>query len=97
MNTLRGSGEIDMQGRDFCFWLQGFFELNEHAGEINEDQASLIRRHLDLVFAHENAASLRERPVDAPKPVPAPPLPEPVRENPPEQDRPVVPVNPPRC
>jgi hypothetical protein len=42
-----------MQSRDFCFWLQGFFELSEASDRITADQVSLIRRHLDLVFAHE--------------------------------------------
>jgi hypothetical protein len=46
-----------MTSRDFCYWLQGFFELTKHAnGELpflNPSQASLIERHLALVFQHE--------------------------------------------
>jgi hypothetical protein len=42
-----------MLSRDFCFWLQGFFELSE-TDRITADQAMLIRRHLDLVFSHED-------------------------------------------
>lgn len=43
-----------MQTRDFCFWLQGFFELQP--GEtvaITAEQAVLIKRHLSLVFQHD--------------------------------------------
>jgi hypothetical protein len=50
-----------MQSRDFCFWLQGFFELGDQTGVVTAEQAALIERHLDLVFAHEIAPSLRER------------------------------------
>ena len=41
-----------MQSRDFCFWLQGLFEL---AGPLTLDarQTDLIKRHLNLVFVHE--------------------------------------------
>jgi hypothetical protein len=82
-----------MQSRDFCFWLQGFFELGDD-GAINAGQAATIKRHLDLVFAHEIAPSLRERP--------APPVPEPVvpPQPGPEPDR-EIPLQPepptPRC
>lgn len=41
-----------MTSRDFCFWLQGHFELNG-SGEISANKADLIRRHLALVFKHE--------------------------------------------
>ena len=44
-----------MTSRDFCFWLQGYFELREssHQGPIGEVQAQRIRDHLNLVFKHE--------------------------------------------
>jgi hypothetical protein len=44
-----------MTARDFCFWLQGYFEL----GEINpsfgvpRDAAEKIQQHLALVFIHD--------------------------------------------
>lgn len=41
-----------MQSRDFCFWLQGLFELNEPT-ELNAKQTQLIKQHLGLVFRHE--------------------------------------------
>jgi len=45
-----------MNSRDFCFWLQGFFELRgDQFGtqHISAEQAKLIQRHLNLVFKHE--------------------------------------------
>ena len=53
-----------MSSRDFCFWLQGFFELRKvglpqmsgtplPVGAISAEQAELIERHLALVFTHE--------------------------------------------
>ena len=41
-----------MTSRDFCFWLQGFFEL-ARTDTISETQAGMIQRHLALVFKHE--------------------------------------------
>lgn len=50
-----------MTSRDFCFWLQGYFEVRG-AGtspgvmdpcELDVDQVAVIRRHLALVFLHE--------------------------------------------
>ena len=37
---------------DFCFWLQGYFEINGKA-EITREQAKIIKNHLNLVFKHE--------------------------------------------
>lgn len=42
-----------MSSESFCFWLQGYFELNRKSDSLSEEQVELIRRHLDLVFAHE--------------------------------------------
>jgi len=47
-----------MTSRDFCYWLQGFFEITKHGnGEealrLNIMQIDLIERHLALVFQHE--------------------------------------------
>lgn len=51
-----------MRSRDFCYWLQGFFELHT-AGpkrpEPHDDmalsgyQVDMIAKHLALVFKHE--------------------------------------------
>lgn len=46
-----------MTSRDFCYWLQGFFELRQAGGTadhpITPEQAGSIAKHLALVFAHE--------------------------------------------
>lgn len=50
-----------MNSRDFCFWLQGYFEIhgNRPVQEpqctygLNESQIEMIKRHLELVFKHE--------------------------------------------
>lgn len=48
-----------MTSRDFCYWLQGYFEIREaHASglgapEFNAQQVAMIRSHLALVFKHE--------------------------------------------
>lgn len=54
-----------MTSRDFCYWLQGFFELQDIAeplvgaivssnhAPLGPRQVDCIRRHLALVFKHE--------------------------------------------
>lgn len=46
-----------MTSRDFCFWLQGFFELSEvELGEqttLTISQTKMIKEHLALVFQHD--------------------------------------------
>lgn len=57
-----------MTSRDFCFWLQGFFEIAEEgrtpeptgpnstftpAVSLNDKQVRMVRNHLALVFKHE--------------------------------------------
>lgn len=41
-----------MTPRDFCYWLQGMFELNDGLKSLNETQTKLIKQHLKLVFIH---------------------------------------------
>ncbi len=41
-----------MTSRDFCYWLQGYFEIHGHA-DITKAQSELIARHLTMVFKHE--------------------------------------------
>ena len=41
-----------MTSRDFCFWLQGYFEINT-PDSICEKQTEIIKKHLNLVFKHE--------------------------------------------
>lgn len=45
-----------MTSRDFCYWLQGYFEINSAdrpIEAITPEKADMIRRHLALVFKHE--------------------------------------------
>lgn len=48
-----------MKSRDFCYWLQGFFELSDEK-EITEHQIDLIKTHLNMVFEHEIDPSFGE-------------------------------------
>ena len=41
-----------MYSQDFCYWLQGYFEISG-TKMINEEQAEIIMNHLNLVFKHE--------------------------------------------
>jgi len=52
-----------MTSRDFCYWLQGFFEisragLGEDPLELDPEQTAMIERHLAMVFKHEIDPSL---------------------------------------
>lgn len=41
-----------MKARDFCYWLQGFFELRGTTA-MSEEQVVAVKNHLALVFKHE--------------------------------------------
>ena len=41
-----------MNAIDFCFWLQGYFEIHGKA-DVTPEQAEIIKNHLNLVFKHE--------------------------------------------
>lgn len=50
-----------MTSRDFCYWLQGFFELSQPGNSVTQpgaivisaEQSYRIKNHLALVFKHE--------------------------------------------
>lgn len=50
-----------MTAREFCYWLQGYFELYDAGNPpganvclgIPHDKAKVIRQHLAMVFRHE--------------------------------------------
>lgn len=42
-----------MQARDFCYWLQGHFELSGENIALNDSQIAVIKEHLQLVFHKE--------------------------------------------
>lgn len=41
-----------MTSRDFCYWLQGLFELGSPVS-LDANQTDLVKRHLAMVFVHE--------------------------------------------
>jgi len=41
-----------MTSRDFCYWLQGHFEISGSTN-LTEKQVEVIRNHLNMVFKHE--------------------------------------------
>lgn len=41
-----------METRDFCYWLQGFFELDSQDG-LTKEQVQKIKKKLDSCFEHE--------------------------------------------
>lgn len=45
-----------MTSRDFCYWLQGWFELNatiDHREGASKETLEAIKNHLAMVFKHE--------------------------------------------
>ncbi len=51
-----------MKATEFCFWIQGFFELSE-SEQLTPRQVEIIRNHLKLVFYHDIDPSYSEDPV----------------------------------
>ena len=41
-----------MTEQQFCYWLQGYFELGQ-ASELNTNQVQVVKDHLKLVFKKE--------------------------------------------
>lgn len=41
-----------MKSVEFCYWLQGLFELGKPTS-LTAEQTDLVKRHLDMVFVHE--------------------------------------------
>jgi hypothetical protein len=41
-----------MTSRDFCYWLQGYFEVSGDAN-VSPERTEMIKKHLNLVFKHE--------------------------------------------
>lgn len=51
-----------MTSRDFCYWLQGYFEIRSIETGLSKEQAEMIQKHLQLVFIHEIDASYGDKP-----------------------------------
>ena len=43
-----------MKPRDFCYFLQGFFELTDTSEGISQEQIKIIKAKLDSCFEHVN-------------------------------------------
>lgn len=41
-----------MKPRDFCYFLQGFFELTDTSGGLTQKQIEVIKEKLDSCFDH---------------------------------------------
>ena len=41
-----------MKATEFCYWLQGMFEL-ANPQELSPEQTKMIRQHLAMVFVHD--------------------------------------------
>lgn len=50
-----------MTSRDFIYWLQGYFELNDPK-TIDEKTIKIIRNHVNLVFKYEIDPSYSDDP-----------------------------------
>ncbi len=44
-----------MTPQEFCYWLQGFFELCGEDTEIDAEKSEIIQQHLALVFTQVTA------------------------------------------
>lgn len=48
-----------MKSRDFCYWLQGYFEIESLVSNkpelpsLTAQQVAMIKNHLSMVFKHE--------------------------------------------
>ena len=41
-----------MTSRDFCYWLQGYFEV-ANPEQMSQKELEMVKKHLNLVFKHE--------------------------------------------
>ena len=41
-----------MDGKDFCYWLRGYFEMTD-SSNLSEQQVEVIKDHLKLIFKQE--------------------------------------------
>ena len=79
-----------MTPQEFCFWLQGFFELTG-TRKLTEAQVATMRDHLALVFDKQTPDRI---PYPLPRPDPFPWAPHPVGPWPYVPNEPVVPAEP---
>ncbi len=46
-----------MTPKQFCYWLQGYFELGPEKTGLGREQVEIIKEHLAKVFNRENGLS----------------------------------------
>jgi len=49
-----------MTSRDFCYWLQGWFEI-QNPKNVSTEVLEMIKAHLNLVFKHEIDPSINKQ------------------------------------
>lgn len=60
-----------MLARDFCYWLQGYFEItNSSSGKLplegmTAEEVSVVSNHLNLVFVHDIRTPVRSNPPES--------------------------------
>lgn len=58
-----------MTSRDFCFWLQGYLEINKenknNSQSLTTEQLGVVQKHLNLAFKHEIDPSFGDKKVQA--------------------------------
>ena len=42
-----------MTAIEFCYWLQGYFELGGGKDGLTDEQVQVIKNHLSLAFKHD--------------------------------------------
>jgi hypothetical protein len=52
MKERREKVNTHMSPENFCYWLQGHFELNPNAKDWTPEQVQMVRNHLNMVFHH---------------------------------------------
>jgi len=59
-----------MKPRDFCYFLQGFFELTDTSGGLTQKQIEVIKEKLDSCFEHVNPDEDKTKTQSGSKPYP---------------------------
>ncbi len=49
-----------MKAVEFCYWLQGYFEINDKKRGLSAKQVESIQKHLAMVFKHEIDPSYKD-------------------------------------